>query len=1063
MTLESSYATRDMLVQRLREDLLGGPFDDELTEAPLSRFVVGVLYPADPRRGANDASVETESTNYSDVEGSQSSEDQRLDPGVALSRVRFPRSLGLTFAVETGGRQALQIQVSAARYILQETTAGEAPTWRSSPISVEVTIDPHQHGMLTHEIATGLDLRALVRPASSAGTVAVTLTLINTQVAAGVERDGACWFRPQIRVQTVDGRFLARPGSVAPGSDEEEIESQELLFRHVQAFGVGHGCAVTWRASGDEVKEIVTEFVPGYELLLSDPAGGGGSDLSMVKLSASSDFSELDPLLRDYRAWVEQLDGDDSLDEKQQHTLARHRSEALRALERMTEGLAVLRSDANVAAAFRLMNEAMSEQRSRQDFHRAGGIGTPPGRADARWRPFQLAFILINLKGLVDPGSQDRKVADVLWFPTGGGKTEAYLGIIGIAILLRRLRDKSAAGVSVIMRYTLRLLTLQQYQRAAGLVCALERVRSHSIPDSAPISVGLWVGQGSTPNLIDDAARELRRQMSESRGQEVSEAADPVQLRQCPWCGTKLGVNDYTIVNNRTQMLVTCPYSGCEFRNGLPVHIVDTDVYRELPSLLIATVDKFAMVPWRAEAGRIFGGPSIDLPGGLHALAPDLVVQDELHLISGPLGTIVGLYETAIDALSSKPSPPKLVASTATIRRAREQVRAIFARDAVQFPPPGAVHSDSYFAVEAPREKKGSRYYAGVMAASASHATLMIRVYASLLQSAGQVPPDHDDADLYWTLLGYFNSLRVLGGSYIQVLDDVPTEMAALANRRGEDCRTLAEPREMTSRKKSTEIPEELRILEQPRGELDAADVVLATNMISVGVDVDRLGLMAVMGQPQTSAEYIQATSRVGRRDPGLVVTIYNAARSRDLSHYENFSAYHRALYRHVEATSATPFAARARDRALHAVLTSLVRHSDSQLRISAGAANAELVERELEECMRLVDERLLGSVTPGAAEDLDSLREQVASELDELADHWLDSNVTHYEGWPHHEKGALMIPAAAWAGGPSKEVQLQAGEPPWPTLTSMRNVDAESIVYLIRLRRSRRRSSRES
>ena len=323
-------------------------------------------------------------------------------------------------------------------------------------------------------------------------------------------------------------------------------------------------------------------------------------------------------------------------------------------------------------------------------------------------------------------------------------------------------------------------------------------------------------------------------------------------------------------------------------------------------------------------------------------MPPDLIVQDELHLISGPLGTMVGLYETAVDG----------IARSERTRQSRGVDRDDPARlgpgptRSSPGPPDssrrrGSTHRNSFFAVEAPRSEKASREYVGAMAPGASQTTLMVRVYASLLQSASVVPETDESADLYWTLLGYFNSLRVLGGAYIQVLDDVPDQMKVIAGRRGETLREPKNVREMTSRKSSSEIPHELEILERQRGQVDAADVVLATNMISVGVDVDRLGLMVVMGQPQTTSEYIQATSRVGRRMPGLVVTVYNSGRSRDLSHYENFAAYHRTLYRHVEATGATPFAPRARDRALHAVLVALARHRIPEAGPSGAAGDA--------------------------------------------------------------------------------------------------------------------------
>ncbi|MEO8776041.1 MAG: helicase-related protein, partial [Candidatus Nanopelagicales bacterium] len=843
--------------------------------------------------------------------------------------------MGITIAVEQTPGASLEVSVSATSYETNDDTE-----WRAVDIpEVPLLVVAHPPRLERIEVVDGLELVVHCRePRDNA--IAVTLTLLNTQRAPQGNKDAFSWFRPCITTRAVDTTLRERPPATLAGVDELEIESQRLLFRDVRSFAVGHGCAVAWVGSAPET--VATTYLPRYELLLSEAAGGDTLDLSMNALADDDTFDVLERLVMDYRAWIDGLStaATEPLDDEEELILRRHVTEAREAARRMEEGLALLRSDANVRRAFQLTNLAMAQQRSRQDHHRSGALGDPASTDAATWRPFQIAFILTNLCGVADAEHPDREIADLLWFPTGGGKTEAYLGIIGIAILLRRLRDPKAAGVSVLMRYTLRLLTLQQYQRATGLICALEIERQTHLPATAPISIGLWVGQASTPNDVDAARRALQKARRPGARDADDDASDPVQLRRCPWCGTGLDHTNYEIVD-RTWMRVSCGSDTCAFRNGLPVHIIDRDVYTNRPSLVIGTVDKFAMMPWKREVGALLGagGPIADAQ--LDYLPPDLIVQDELHLISGPLGTMVGLYETAVDGIAGRHAPAKVVASTATIRRASDQVRAVFARTARQFPPPGLTQRDSFFAVEAPRSEKASREYVGAMAPGASQTTLMVRVYASLLQSASMVPESDPSADLYWTLLGYFNSLRILGGAYIQVMDDVPDQMNVIARRRGETVREPKNIREMTSRKQSSEIPHELEILEERRGDVEAADVVLATNMISVGVDIDRLGLMDVMGQPQTSAEYIQATSRVGRRMPGLVVTVYNSGRSRDLSHYENFAAYHRTLYRHVEATGATPFAPRARDRALHAVLVALARHRIPAAGASRAAGDA--------------------------------------------------------------------------------------------------------------------------
>jgi hypothetical protein len=1049
--LEQAYDTREFMLKRLSEDLLGGPADARLHEAPLSRFVMGVLYPDVDGDMPAQSSIEDEVENDVEAEAGGDAPDNVVDPAVSMSRVRYPRSMGLTIALEQTADAGLEVSVTSVRY--EVITEGE--WW-----AVEIPEDPilvaaHPPRLERLQVADGLDLVVNCREARG-GAVAVTLTLVNTLRAPQGEKDSFSWFRPRIVARAVNSAFRERPPATVAGVDELEIRSQQLLFRDVRSFAVGHGCAVAWE--GRDPEKVETTYLPRYELLLSEAAGREGLDLSMNALAADDSFDALEHLIANYRAWISGLPTSvpQPLDDNEEATLQLHMREARAASDRMEAGLRLLRNDANVRRAFQLTNRAMAQQRSRQEHHRTGGKGDPESTAEASWRPFQIGFILTNLSGLADADHADREIADLLWFPTGGGKTEAYLGIIGIAILLRRLRDPKAAGVSVLMRYTLRLLTLQQYQRATGLICALEMERQAHLPDTAPISIGLWVGQASTPNDAATARRVLQKARRPGARETEDDVSDPVQLRRCPWCGNALDHNNYEIVD-RTWMRVSCGNDSCAFRNGLPVHIIDDDVYSNRPSLVIGTVDKFAMMPWKREVGALLGAEGAVSDANFDYLPPDLIVQDELHLISGPLGTMVGLYETAVDGIAGRRAPAKVVASTATIRRASDQVRAVFARTARQFPPPGLTQRDSFFAVEATRTEKGSREYVGAMAPGASQTTLMVRVYASLLQSAAMVAESDPSADLYWTLLGYFNSLRVLGGAYIQVMDDVPDQMKVISGRRGETLRNPKAIREMTSRKRSSEIPHELEILEQRRGEPEAADVVLATNMISVGVDVDRLGLMVVMGQPQTSSEYIQATSRVGRRMPGLVVTAYNSARSRDLSHYENFAAYHRTLYRHVEATAATPFAPRARDRALHAVLVALARHRIPEAGPSRAAGDVADWSDELEKLADVIVERSIAARTSGDEPAADESPETIRDELSALIDHWLDAHLSHYEGWFNKYRGALLVEASRVLGSDEPEFAFPPADPAWPTLTSMRDVDAESSVYLIRRKRTHR------
>jgi ATP-dependent helicase YprA (DUF1998 family) len=577
------------------------------------------------------------------------------------------------------------------------------------------------------------------------------------------------------------------------------------------------------------------------------------------------------------------------------------------------------------------------------------------------------------------------------------------------------------------MRYTLRLLTLQQFERAAILLCAMEHMRRRT-PElgDEEFSVGMWVGRSATPNTLAEASARLDELRADLDKRLATE--NPVQLQACPWCGTRLDARNYEVDEIVKRMYIRCPGRDCDFVDGLPVHLIDEAVYDARPTLVIATVDKFASMPWRPATAALFNR---DDPHGTTP-PPELIVQDELHLISGPLGTLTGLYETAVDALADR---PKVIASTATIRRAAEQGRHLFAREVRQFPPAGLDARDSWFAVETPREDKASRRYVGLMAPGTSQSTLLIRTYATLLHRAMHADTDDKVRDAYWTLVGYFNSLRLLSAAELQVHDDVVAYLELLAGREDVAVRQVANYSELTSRIDASEIPTRLKGIEKRLPDEDTVDVLLATNMIAVGVDVDRLGLMAVMGQPQTTAEYIQATSRVGRAHPGLVAVMLNSARARDRSHYENFQHYHSALYREVESTSVTPFSARARERGLHAVIVALARILIPQARPNDGAGKVETYEGSLRgpirdlllERVRAVDETESRAVDDG---------------FEEFVTWWLDMADIHNQLLFEPQRGS-RAPALLKPFDDESDVEA------WSTLWSLRDVDAESALFM--------------
>ena len=659
-------------------------------------------------------------------------------------------------------------------------------------------------------------------------------------------------------------------------------------------------------------------------------------------------------------------------------------------------------------------------------------------------------------------------------------------------------------GVAVIMRYTLRLLTLQQFQRAATLICACESIRRTDAGKwgENPFRIGLWVGSKSAPNWTKDASDWIKNKRAPS-GSPFGRGGggSPSQLSNCPWCGEKVDEGRDVMVESfkagRSRTLAFCgdKKGRCEFSRagspgeGLPVVVVDEELYRLLPSLIIATVDKFAQMPWNGRTQMLFGqvdgycprhgfrSPEVEdsdshpkkgdfpavktLPHG-PLRPPDLIIQDELHLISGPLGSMTGLYETAVDELCSwevdgKRVRPKVIASTATIRNAAAQVHGLFLRQVEIFPPPGTSIDNNFFSIQRkPSAKYPGRRYIGVCAPGKRLKAILIRTYMAYL-GAGQLVYEKygADADSWMTLLGYFNSIRELGGMRRLVEDDIRQRLRKISIRGLAD-RALRAPEELTSRKSSSDIPQILDRLEIEFDPADDAkrkkdrkagkrnyklppyDVVLATNMVSVGVDVKRLGLMVVGGQPKTTAEYIQATSRVGRHHPGIVCAVYNWARPRDLSHYERFEHYHATFYERVESLSVTPFAPRAVDRGLSALFVSMIRLLGSDLNDNARAVD---ITRNHEFVTRAID-----TISKRAANVLmdqnagTEIRAQLMNRLDE----WLARASA---------SGGGQLGYRGKRDGTTVPLMEQPSEARWDTFTclnSLRDVEPTSNFILV-------------
>lgn len=1085
---------------------------------PLRRYGVGVLHsggtPTGAQAGGDDSAVIPGLAENEDSPGEPPNEvrgprrqDQPDSDDFDLSDAnrRKPSAMAISFKVRVAAGAELKIRVTGAYYDPIKITAPGTPPlnwWVRRPfildaaVSAEVLMHERKRSPLTTTpVVVEPKIKPRIKPSVSIFSRAVpgeadpelrlvTLAVVDDVKGAG---PGSAFFQVAFSATASEGlRIEPYPVVEQSGSDPEE-ESIALLYRHRRTFAIGHGCAATWEDSVGEggtptVPFVKAEALPAYEVTSLTPdvyeehSDGTRASVSvsmeeLANRSAAGD-AQVEKVLALYAQWIGNRTASiDDLPARYQKAAREHVKQCAEALERMQEGWHLVQNDPLATRAFELANHAMLYQQIRsrleprdlikdkQGVYRPDGAhpAATPDPNGGRWRAFQIAFILASLPELVYPNHRKRTLVDLIFFPTGGGKTEAYLGASAISLLARRLRNPDDAGTDTLMRYTLRLLTAQQFLRASSLICVLEDVRSQVEGElgTAPFGIGVWLGSDSTPNRWSAAERALTELRRDSR------ASNKFLLLKCPWCGARMGPVSKSrgqdtpgYVWSGGRFLFRCQDELCRFngRDGLPVHVVDEGIYEKRPSIIIGTVDKFAMMAWQPAARTMFG---LGEDGTRAYSPPGLIIQDELHLISGPLGSMVGLYEPMIDDLTTDrrtdtPIPAKIIASTATVRRYEDQILALFGRKEVAlFPPHGLEEGRSFFA-EPARLPDGQpapgRRYLGVMSASlGSTQTVQARVSAATLLAGPQIP-DPADRDGYWTNLNFLNSLRELGNTLSLLDSDVPDYLVGLQRRDGITPRYPRNKMELTSRRRSDEIPKAIEQLEVKLPHPECADgakcvssgscpenakcvdICLASNIIEVGVDIDRLGLMTIVGQPKTTAQYIQVSGRVGRnvKTPGLVITIYGAAKPRDRSHYERFRTYHQQLYAQVEPTSVTPFAEPVLKRALHAAAISRMRQLKPALEPSP------FPQAEFDDSMGLLRAR-------AALVDSDELPvfdQWVAERSRQWAKGERTSwaTVTYFNG---HPTQGLMRPAGELADPGNRNIT-------WETPMSMRNVDAE-------------------
>lgn len=1035
---------RDRVSEEIKS-LLIGPYDgtDEKVSGRLSlRYLAGILYPVGSTRGQ----LQQEETPESADTGGGDEFSADSENPLSLANEMLPSSVAISFCVRKGSD--VFVEAGGGHYELEEKSPQKWQRHQLPDSQLKINRDESQR---FEALGGAGEVRVTRRESNfSTSTEIITVALLNAHKTTDKENVEATK-NIEKRIYQVTLSCRAEGGilpyeDVSSNIDDLEEEVLALQYSQNNVFAVGHGASVSWESDGSLADNVSIDYAPSARvyrpifdsLQLDDGRAFESSEVLRLGYLASPDTSKNDAVtklkafINFYGEWIE-LQKSISVTPRYERSRDYLISAMSKCFDRMHRSVDLLKQRDDCWQAFQLANAAMliqMDQNDRINTLRSArsstgkswpipadeaihpGDNTIPDQLPNSWRPFQLAFFLLTMFDLEHPEEEDASTVDLIWFSTGGGKTEAYLLLAAYELIRRRHRfadSDTGSGTGVITRYTLRFLTADQFARTGSLICALEKLRQSGEYElgGAPFSLGLYAGGSVSYNKISEAEQAISKLQN-------NPAEDHLfQLDYCPNCGTSLlpsepkfdenGEPDlsqlgYSIVEN--QVHVHCTNDFCLFSNstGLPIKTVDEDIFETPPSFLLGTVDKFANFAFGKREGSIFKGAD-----GKKA-PPSLIIQDELHLISGPLGTIAAVYESAFDAiirfqnraLGFGERGPKYIASSATVRDSDTQIQRLLGRSSAIFPPRGISSADSFFSKE-DRDLQSSRLYMGIMAQGLNSTSAAHWTAAAMLQAVRGVCESNSlsakEIDFLWSLVCYCNSKRELGLINASTNDEILSRMRVYRAIQGLDESKIKELRkeEVSSQgvKSISETRGNLLIPLSDNRDTPVRDFIPATNMISVGVDIDRLGAMMINGQPKTTAEYIQASSRVGRaptkRGPGLVLTLYSPSKPRDRSHYEHFRAYHETLYRLVEPTSVTPGSEQALERALHAAIIISLRHSIKGLNNHPRVNSFE--EPETKKILDLLKDRLLAAYPDSSHQSHE--RETILRLYEQVISHW--------------------------------------------------------------------------